>query len=589
MSANSQNAPIALSNNKSQSAIYAQDTWKVTHKLTLDYGVRWDYGTYAAEQYGRNSSIGLAIPNPSAAGRLGASQYESICKCNFASNYPYAIGPRLGVGYQIDTKTVLRAGIGVVYNSTATASGASSNSASSNAFPANSGQITGLFRDGMPASVHAIWPNFDAGVGQGVGSVIAMPALLDPNAGRPARLLQWNIGVQREINRNLVVEASWVANRGAWWTAAGLAPLNALNQDRLKGLGFTDFTSSTEAGLLTTLVSGLSTAQRSTLAARGITGLPYSNFPSNQIVRQSLLDYPQFTGSGLSASPLGNTWYDSLQLTVTQRFTHGLSFNMNYNYSKNLDTISSISDVFNRGLSKNLSANDRPHALRLSVQYQVPDLRRSGLEFVSNQYVSQVLSGWGIGTFLNYQSAGLLGRPTSNGTLPISQFLGRGPGGAQLKRNADGSYMNPWSVNWIDNSGAQRTDPIDINCHCYDPTKNQVLNPLAWENIPNGQWGTDQSSLRFYRGIRLPDESANFARNFRIKERVTLNVRVEFNNIFNRTKLPNPSTAGNFATSPTKFTTGASTGLYSGGFGTYTVLSGLGGQRNGTFVARLTF
>ena len=99
----------------------------------------------------------------------------------------------------------------------------------------------------MPVSVRAVWPSFDPAVGQGVGSVIAMPALLDPNAGRPARLLQWNIGLQREINRNLVVEASYVANRGVWWTASGLAPLNALSQDTLRAYGFNDFTSATEA------------------------------------------------------------------------------------------------------------------------------------------------------------------------------------------------------------------------------------------------------------------------------------------------------------------------------------------------------
>jgi hypothetical protein len=156
--------------------------------------------------------------------------------------------------------------------------------------------------------------------------------------------------------------------------------------------------------------------------------------------------------------------------------------------------------------------------------------------------------------------------------------------------------MNPWSVNWVDNDGKQRTDPIDINCHCFDPTKNAVLNPAAWENIPDGQWGAQQSTLRFYRGIRLPNESANFSRNFRLAKegRVNLNVRVEFNNIFNRMLLTaGPAsalvTAGNFATAPTKFTTGANTGLYSGGFGTFNVLGGLTGQRAGSFVARISF
>ena len=151
MSSNSLNAPIDLTNNKSQTALYLQDTWKVTRKLTLDYGVRWDYGTYAREQHGRNGSVGLAIANPSASGRLGALQFEATCKCNFAKNYPYAFGPRLGMAYQIDDKTVLRAGFGVVYNATSLPSGSSANSAATSGLPANSGLITGLLKNGMPS------------------------------------------------------------------------------------------------------------------------------------------------------------------------------------------------------------------------------------------------------------------------------------------------------------------------------------------------------------------------------------------------------------------------------------------------------
>jgi hypothetical protein len=286
----------------------------------------------------------------------------------------------------------------------------------------------------------------------------------------------------------------------------------------------------------------------------------------------------------LAGAPLGKTWYDSLQLNVTQRFSHGLSFNMNYNWSKNLDAISSP-DVFNRSWAKDLSGNDLPHQLRLTLQYQVPELRNSGMAFFSNPVVSHIFSGWGLGAYLNYQSAGLINRPSSNNTTPISQFLGRGPGSAQLKIDpATGKYMNPWSVDWVDLDGNRRTDPIDLNCRCFDPTKNVVLNPLAWENIPNGQWGADQSTLRFFRGIRQPEESANFSRNFVFgpENRFTLNVRVEFTNIFNRMRLPGPSTGGNFAATPQKFTSGANTGLYSSGFGTMSVLGGLGGQRTGT-------
>ena len=132
-----------------------------------------------------------------------------------------------------------------------------------------------------------------------------MPNLLDPNAGRPARLMQWTIGLQREISRNLVVEANYVANRGVWWGASAflagtssttnnLALLNLVSQNELRAYGFNDFTSATEAKLLTTTVGSLTGAQRSTLAARGITGIPYGNFPTNQNVLQSLRAYPQY-------------------------------------------------------------------------------------------------------------------------------------------------------------------------------------------------------------------------------------------------------------------------------------------------------
>jgi hypothetical protein len=190
---------------------------------------------------------------------------------------------------------------------------------------------------------------------------------------------------------------------------------------------------------------------------------------------------------------------------------------------------------------------------------------------------------------MQYQSATILGRPSNQGTIPISNFLGRGPGSAQLKKDADGNYMNPWSVNWVDYDGKQRTDPIDVNCHCYDPTKNQVLNPLAWEDIPNGTWGAQQNSLRFFRGIRYPSENFNLSRNFRIKEGIVFHIRAEFTNIFNRMQIPQPTAGGNYTATPTKFTTGINNGLYSGGFGTIVPVNGTGGSRTGTFIARLTF
>jgi hypothetical protein len=135
---------------------------------------------------------------------------------------------------------------------------------------------------------------------------------LDPNAGRSARLLQFNVTVQREITRDMTVEAAYVANRGVWWAeGSNLEALNALRPEYLTSRGFNDFTSAAEAQLLTTNLANLSAAQRSTLATRGIV-TPYAGFPISQTVRQSLLPFPQYGGlMNPSGAPLGNSWYDS--------------------------------------------------------------------------------------------------------------------------------------------------------------------------------------------------------------------------------------------------------------------------------------
>jgi hypothetical protein len=369
-----------------------------------------------------------------------------------------------------------------------------------------------------------------------------------------------------------------------WWIAGGLAPVNSMSQQLLTKYGFT-VGNTGDATLLNTQVGKLTALQQSALALRGIV-LPYASFPQTQTLLQSLLPYPQFTGNISPANaPLGKTWYDSLQATVTQRLSHGLSLNGNFTWSKNLDLLSSP-DIYNRDLGKNISANDLPFQFRVSAQYTTPKVHSS---LKGNAVVSAILSDWGIGWYMQYQSAPVLGRPASAGLTPISKWLNRGPGPAEPVAG-----VSRWSTNWTDYSGVVHTDPIDINCHCFDPTKTLVLNAKAsggadaWANVPDGQWSSNQSTFRDYRGIRYPTENANFSRTFRIKESITLNIRGEFTNVFNRTRLPQPATSG-FATAPTIQQTGALQGLYSGGFGTIVPTAGTTGMRSGTLVARLQF
>jgi hypothetical protein len=586
------NAPTNLQTHNYQSAIFLQDSWKVNRKLTLDYGLRWDYGTYQREQFGRYGDFSATTPNPSASGRPGAIIYEANCKCNFANNYPFAIGPRLGVAYQLNDKTVIRGGAGIVYGNldASAATGYSSNAAlaSTPAF----GQIVGLLKDGIPSSVQAAWPTLsNPAAGQGPGIVVPAPSLLDQNAGRPARLTQWNLTVQRTFGRDISVEAGYIGNVGAWETAGALAPQNQLSLSQLAALGISgaSLSNPTLSTAFNTTISALTTAQKAALASVGLTNFtPYANFPQNQTVRQALEPFPQYTGAMAPlGAPLGKSWYDALQLTFTKRFSHGLTANANYTYSKNL-SLTTSPDPFNRDLGKNLSVYDTPHTLRLSAQYEIP---RFSSGILSNKVLSYIVSGWGTGWYMNYQSAALVGLPTSSGAAPISNFTGYGPGPAQLIPG-----MSPWSVDWYDKSGTHHTDPLDINCHCFDVTKTQVLNPAAFTNVPDGQFAANQSSIRSFRGFRYPSENANFSRNFRIKERYVLQIRAEFTNIFNRVQyafplgLTSPVNLGSFSVAPTTFGSGPNKGLYSGGFGTITPETlGAVNPRAGTIVARITF
>jgi hypothetical protein len=565
-------APANYRDQKMQTAGYVQDNWKVTRNLTLDYGLRYDFGTYLRERDGREGAFSPTVPDPSASGRPGGAIYEATCNCNFAQDYPWGFAPRFGAAYRLKENTVFRGGFGIVYAPTNYTQGTVVTT-DSNGTPAF-GTYAFQLQNGVPASLEPVWPNFNAAAGALAGTVGAGPVVLGPGAGRPPRQYQWSIGVQRALTHNLTVEASYVANRVVWLNAPGLSTLNLLSQPELNALGFTVGNAS-DATLETTAWANLTAAQKATLASRGIT-LPYANFPTSQLVRQALLAFPQYN-SFTQYTPQGKSWYDSLQLVVTQRVYHGLTLNASYVYSKNLALLSSP-DPFSPGLGKDLSALDLPHQFRLSATYTVPK-QTSGL--FANKILSYMVSGWQTGWFLQYQSAPILALPASPTTTPISQWLGYGPGPAQI---VPGQSL--YTSNWTDNSGTVHNTPIDLNCGCFNPQTTVVLNPNAFTAIPNGQFGASLSSDRAFRGFRQPSEDANFGRNFRLKEKVTLQLRVEFTNIFNRLLLPQPTTAASILTAPTQVK-----GIYTGGFGTVlpTAGNGITSQRSGQIIARFTF
>jgi hypothetical protein len=346
---------------------------------------------------------------------------------------------------------------------------------------------------------------------------------MDPNAGRPARQEQWSIGFQREITRNTVVDVTYVGNRGAWWQAPGMLNLNANTPERLRSFGL-DVTNPNDQALLR------STFTQSTVTSRF--KIPYASFPLSQTLAQALRPFPQFTTIPVYWNPMGKTWYDALQVKLTQRFSRGLTATGNFSWSKAL-TIGTeigepnpgttgnavVNNIFDRNQNKYISRYDQPFFFNLSLNYLTP--RASW----SNKILSSALANWNIGAFVQYASGFPLQVPNANSSLNSYLFQG-----ASFANRVPG----------------QPLFTVDLNCHCYDPNKTFVLNPKAWADPAVGQFGTSAAYYSDYRGQRRPMENMNIGRNFKIggeNSKKSLSLRMEFTNIFNRSYWNDPTGA----------------------------------------------
>jgi hypothetical protein len=544
---------------------FAQDSWKVTRKLTVDYGLRYDFSSYLRDGHGYYLIFSPSTANPNAGGRPGAIIGEGYgggrCNCSYAKNYPFAFGPRLGLAYQITPKTVLRAGAGVSYFKTDDNNLGLSSVSQFQYQTASFGDPAYLTRNGLPYKLH--FPNFDPGQGLSPGLIGSAPQEQDQNAGRPARQLQWSLGIQREITHDFVVEATYVGNRGVWWNAAGLICTNCIQPSMLAQVGL-NINSTADRTLLASPVNS------STAVSRGF-GFPYPGFPALSTVAQALRPFPQFPNiTNWHWVPDGDTWYESLQLKATQRVAHGLEFGSAFTWAKQLTSGVEddfgrgggviINDAFNRRNQKALSTYDQPFQFVFSGSYTTPKL--AGSSIPGHKVVSWVARDWQIGTILRYGSG-----------LPI---------GTAASTNSLATYL-------FQSTNFNRTPGVplftqDLNCHCFDPNTNFVLNPAAWSNPAAGQWGTAAAYYTDFRYQRRPSEALSLGRLFRIKERASLQVRAEFTNVFNRTEVNNPTATNPLAT-PTRNGAGQTTA----GFGYINVGTLFSPPRAGQLVARFQF
>jgi hypothetical protein len=584
-------API-INTHMGQHAVgfYAQDSWKVTRKLTFDYGLRYDFQTYIKEDLKDPfAQFAPNVPNPSAGGILGAVEFEGYgpgrCNCSLAKNYPWAWAPRLGFAYQVLPKTVLRGGFGIVFapvSDSQTSGGGAAYTVPPQVNSPSFGTPAMTLAGGIPYQP-AAFPNFNVGQYPQVGYATQQaPAFfMDQNAGRPPRITEWSFGIEREINPNLMIQATYVGNIGVWWIAPQFVNPNGITNAILASHGLS-LNNPTDLKLLASPLNSALAAQM------GFNTPPFPGFPLTATVAQSIRPFPQFDTIIGSYDPDGDNKYNALQVKATQRLWHGLAFQWFFTWAKQLGTASGstvnnattvglgtgqYNDQYNPKQGYTLSLYDQPYVMGISPQYTTPATKFGG-DSVGGKVIQWLGRDWTIGALLDYASGLPILSPTAQNNL--NTVLLRANSG-QL------SFMDrvPGVPLFLDN----------LNCHCFDPTKTLVLNPKAWVNPPAGQFGTAAPYYNDYRYQRHPNENINLGRTFRVRERMSANLRIEFNNVFNRAQAPNPTSTNSLAT-PTY----NSLGQVTGGFGSI-LTQGTGvttaiqtpSSRQGQIVLRILF
>jgi hypothetical protein len=579
--------------------LYAQDSWKVTRKLTVDYGLRYDLNTVQHEQYNRLTQFNENIVNLNAGGHLGGTEYCNAPGVNcYQKDYPYAFGPRIGIAYQINPKTVLRAGWALAYQFIAAAAGGTTGVSGTNVAPGINSFVN---IEGAGAIPQPTWPlaynstycgvncQNPASVYPNFGTVVGAPTMADANQNRPPRINQYSIGIQREITRDFYMEASFVGNHAAW-LAGGYGFLSQTSPQNYARYGLfpypgtgpcaanpltecasTSYNNDGDRALLSQAVNATAVEARMKAIGVGNGGLllPYTSAALSTSLSTALKPYTQFPFEGPSGSATGDSLYNSLQMKATKRFAHNLQAGGSFTWQKGFSR-ATRQDFWNPDSSEWALQNLPLRQLNFNFVYTVPKAT------FFNKWENQITQGWQLGMFANYQSGAFLAPP---GNTINAEFM-----------NGEDTYVQGQSF---------YAPGVNINDHkTFSPYFSQVLNPNAWQPCPTNTVCTASGTLYpSYRGPRQPTENANLGRNFRIKERMNLQIRGEFVNVFNRTIMGSPGT-GTPNLAPVQGGTVNGVKVFTSGFGVinaYAAPSAAPGAppvfapRTGTLIARFSF
>jgi hypothetical protein len=531
----------AVANKSKDTGFYAQDDWKVSLKLTLNLGLRYEWSTPYTD---RNNQLqfsnftgdsGITVPGL----RLNSGPLMGTTEFATPGNRHVPIdrnnwAPRLGFAYQLAPNTVVRGGAGIYYGMNVATNFQYTGSAfrkdgvvyfTQDNFQTRSATFENPFPKGLPTPQGKKYgPLADWGFANGND--------LGTTTATNAEIYQWSFGVQRLLPGQLVVSADYSANRSThlpWGGAGGICGCGNTTRDR-------NFIPSSVREQYNTvdLYNQLHNVVNNPFlplfqGPGAIFNEPDSQYNNTQIPLINLLrPYPQFDGV-FEGLPLleASSFYNALQIRFEKKASHYISFEGGYTLAKSTDDSSAGRNAFIGTLASDnpqeldnlkaehaISANDATHRLAMAIIADSPIGRGRWIGANMNRVLDGVVGGWTISSILTYQT----GQPIDIGmSLPTLDDGNQRPN----------VICNPSSGVGAHHSALTGLSTFNSNCFA-DPGYEQPGNaPRYFSNLR-----TD--------GIHNIDIAIEKA--FIPREGMKLELRGEFFNFFNTPRFAPPDT-----------------------------------------------
>ena len=476
---------------------YAQDTWRITPKLTMNYGLRWEiYFPQYVNGKDRGGFQNLATGEVQVTGENGFGLNGNV---NTALTH---FAPRMGISYQAAPKTVIRTGYGRSYDVGVFGVSFGHNVtqnlpvlANQSINPANPWLSVFTLNQGPtpldPSSILASQPKGPTGnpmLPNGINPNV-LP-LTSKNTMRLPVVDAWNFTVEHQFSSSTVLSVAYVANHGAHVTPGGTN--YNINQPNIVGFGT------------------LTTNQRR---------LFYQKFGWTQSIKYYSDD--------------GSVKFNSLQVRGEKRFANGLMFNGNFTWGSAFDF---ANDYFfwNHDIDYGRENNVRRFVFNLTNVYEFPFGRnRKYLQNISRP-LDYLVGGWQLAGVWVWQS----GIPFTPSYLDCGKDEDTGPCRANLVGNA--GVSNPGPQGWFATAtpGTSGTGCIAT----ATPTAELNANGCTrgpWTRTAAGTFGTVARNSFF--GPRMFNADASLSKKFRITERLDGQFRAELFNAFNHVNLGQPT------------------------------------------------